>query len=174
MPSPDTTRDAAPDRFDELAASNVVVFWRPGCGFCMMLRRGLRKAGLTTVEVDIWEDPDAAAFVRRHARGHETVPTVAVGGEVMVNPSWRAVVAAAARCGARRDQRLIVAPPGTGPARGGPPGDGRARHDLWCTPSEDSVAVRRRNPLPDRWCDEPPRPPGEIRWHRRLVSTASG
>ena len=99
MSSPDTTDDAAPDGFDELTAANVVVFWRPGCGFCMMLRRGLRKAGLTTVEVDIWEDPAAAAFVRRHARGNETVPTVAVGGEVLVNPSARVVVAAARAAG---------------------------------------------------------------------------
>jgi hypothetical protein len=51
-----------------------------------MLRRGLRKAGVPTHEVDIWEDPDAAAFVRRHAGGNETVPTVDVAGTVLVNP----------------------------------------------------------------------------------------
>ena len=43
--------------------------------------------------VDIWKDPDAAAFVRRHARGHETVPTVVVGDTVLVNPSARQVIA---------------------------------------------------------------------------------
>jgi glutaredoxin len=91
--------ETAPGDFEALASTGVVVFWRRGCGFCMMLRRGLRKAGLTTVEVDIWQDPEAAAFVRRHARGNETVPTVAVGGEVMVNPSARAVVAAARAAG---------------------------------------------------------------------------
>lgn len=107
MPSPDATSPDAvsPDDpahsggVEALAASNVVVLWRPGCGFCMMLRRGLRKAGLETVELDIWEDPEAAAFVRRHARGNETVPTVAVGGQVMVNPSARDVVSAAHAAG---------------------------------------------------------------------------
>jgi glutaredoxin len=68
------------------APARVTVYWRPGCGFCFTLRRGLRKAGVPTHEVDIWEDPDAAAFVRRHAGGNETVPTVDVAGTVLVNP----------------------------------------------------------------------------------------
>ncbi|MER7209439.1 hypothetical protein ABT340_20445 [Streptosporangium sp. NPDC000239] len=38
-------------------------------------------------EVNIWKDPDAAAFVRSVADGNETVPTVTVAGETMVNPS---------------------------------------------------------------------------------------
>ena len=71
---------------------SVTVYWRPGCGFCSSLRRQLRKAGVETVEVDIWEEPDAAAFVRRHARGNETVPTVDVAGTVLVNPSAHQVV----------------------------------------------------------------------------------
>jgi mycoredoxin len=99
MPRADHVPEPAVDAFDDLAAANVVVFWRRGCGFCMLLRRGLRKAGVATVEVDIWEDPAAAAFVRRHARGNETVPTVAVAGEVMVNPSTGSVVAAARAAG---------------------------------------------------------------------------
>lgn len=77
----------------------VVVYWRPGCGFCAMLRRGLRRAGLETVEVNIREDPEAAAFVRAHADGNETVPTVDVAGTVMVNPSARVVVEAARAAG---------------------------------------------------------------------------
>jgi len=73
----------------------IVVYWRPGCGFCASLRRQLRRAGVATVERDIWSDPEAAAFVRRHARGNETVPTVDVAGTVLVNPSARQVVAVA-------------------------------------------------------------------------------
>jgi glutaredoxin len=44
---------------------------------------------------NIWDDPDAAAFVRSVADGNETVPTVVVGDRAMVNPSFQAVVAAA-------------------------------------------------------------------------------
>ena len=77
----------------------VTVYWRRGCPYCMALRRGLRRSGLATHEVDIWSDPTAAEFVREHAGGNETVPTVDIGGTVLVNPSARAVVAAAAEAG---------------------------------------------------------------------------
>jgi hypothetical protein len=44
-------------------------------------------------EVNIWEDPEAAARVRAVARGNETVPTVFVGEHALVNPSIRQVTA---------------------------------------------------------------------------------
>jgi Trk K+ transport system NAD-binding subunit len=51
----------------------VHYYWRPGCPFCSMLRRGLDKRGIATVDHNIWEDSEAAAVVRSHARGNETV-----------------------------------------------------------------------------------------------------
>lgn len=80
-------------------APAVTVYWRPGCPYCMGLRRGLRRAGLATREIDIWSDPTGAQFVRHHAGGNETVPTVDIGGTVLVNPSARTVVAEAAAAG---------------------------------------------------------------------------
>ena len=80
-------------------APPVTVYWRPGCPFCGSLRRGLRRAGLPTVEIDIWSDPEGRAFVRAHADGDETVPTVAIGDTVLVNPSAHRVVAVAADAG---------------------------------------------------------------------------
>jgi len=77
----------------------VTVYWRPGCPYCGSLRRGLARSGLATREADIWADPEAAAFVRAHAGGHETVPTVDVGGTVLVNPSARLVVERATAAG---------------------------------------------------------------------------
>ncbi|MDX2382091.1 MAG: glutaredoxin domain-containing protein [Acidimicrobiia bacterium] len=73
--------------------SRIDLYWRPGCGFCSSLRRGLDKAGIDRREHDIWADPDAAAVVRRVARGNETVPTVVIGDIGMVNPSAKQVVA---------------------------------------------------------------------------------
>jgi glutaredoxin len=85
----------------------VTVYRRRGCAFCAVLRRRLRRAGLDVVERDIWEDPEAAAFVRRHAGGNETVPTVDVAGTVLVNPSADRVLALA------RERGLAEpAPPG--------------------------------------------------------------
>lgn len=66
--------------------------WRPGCPFCYLLRRGLKRAGIATTEVNIWENPEAAARVREAAGGNETVPTVFVAGQALVNPPASAVV----------------------------------------------------------------------------------
>jgi mycoredoxin len=74
-------------------SAQVIVYSRPGCPFCVMLRTGLRLRGVSFREVDIWQDPDAAAFVRSVGRGNETVPTVSVGDVSLVNPSAKQVAA---------------------------------------------------------------------------------
>jgi len=89
-PAPDT--DGAP-------APTVTFYWRRGCPYCGSLRRGLKRAGLPTREVNIWSDPEAAAFVRAHAGGNETVPTVAIDGTVLVNPRAQQVVTLAGDAG---------------------------------------------------------------------------
>lgn len=73
---------------------SVTVYWRPGCVFCHRLLAQLRQAEIDVELHNIWEDPDAAAFVRSVARGNETVPTVTVQGRSLVNPAASEVVAA--------------------------------------------------------------------------------
>ncbi|MEZ5257593.1 MAG: glutaredoxin domain-containing protein [Ilumatobacteraceae bacterium] len=75
--------------------AEIVMYQRPGCGFCTMLRRNLQRAEIPYREVDIWDEPEAAAFVRSVANGCETVPTIAIGTVAMVNPSLDEVIAAA-------------------------------------------------------------------------------
>ena len=70
----------------------IEVLWRPGCPFCSSLRRGLRRRAIVTTEINIWDDPGAAARVRAVTGGDETVPTVFVGTAALVNPSVREVV----------------------------------------------------------------------------------
>ncbi|MHB1928314.1 MAG: glutaredoxin family protein [Acidimicrobiales bacterium] len=67
----------------------VVVFWRPGCFFCVRLFRAFEQRGVRHGVRNIWEDEDARAFVRAHNRGNETVPTVALGDDVRTNPDPR-------------------------------------------------------------------------------------
>jgi mycoredoxin len=74
-----------------MPTDTVHFYWRPGCGFCSRLRRGLDDAGVETVEHNIWEDPADAATVRFYANGNETVPTVVIGEVGMVNPSAKQV-----------------------------------------------------------------------------------
>ncbi|MBM6402789.1 NrdH-redoxin [Phycicoccus sp. CSK15P-2] len=68
------------------AERRVVVYWRPGCMYCERLRRRLGRAGRDAVWVDIWQDDDAAAFVRSVNEGNETVPTVVLDGVPHTNP----------------------------------------------------------------------------------------
>jgi mycoredoxin len=67
--------------------TDIVVYWRPGCGFCSRLFRALDRRGVPHVRRDVWDDEAAAAEVRAAAGGNETVPTVKVGSEMLVNPT---------------------------------------------------------------------------------------
>lgn len=60
----------------------------------MRLRLVLRWHRLHPRMINIWRDPEAAAYVRSVADGNETVPTVVIDGRPVVNPSPHAVVAA--------------------------------------------------------------------------------
>ncbi len=88
------------------------LYWRPGCPFCMSLKRSLKRRGVPVRLHDIWQDPAAAEVVRSAANGNETVPTVAIAGQVLVNPSPQAV-----------ERLLGQVAPGLLPAR--PTGAGR-------------------------------------------------
>ncbi|USQ75583.1 mycoredoxin [Ornithinimicrobium cryptoxanthini] len=66
---------------------SVVVYWRPGCGYCMRLKASLGDLGAKALWVNIWQDDDAAAFVRSVNDGNETVPTVVIDGTAHTNPS---------------------------------------------------------------------------------------
>lgn len=74
------------------ADTTVEFYWRTGCGFCAALERQLATLGVELDKRDIWADESAAAFVRSVANGNETVPTVKVGPEAMVNPSAKQVL----------------------------------------------------------------------------------
>jgi mycoredoxin len=70
-------------------AGKPIIYWRPGCQYCLRLRLTLLGAARGASWVNIWTDPDAAAAVRAVADGNETVPTVVVDGESRVNPAPR-------------------------------------------------------------------------------------
>lgn len=90
-----STRPDTPHTDVTIDAREIIIYTRPGCPYCFTLRAGLRRSGVVHREINIWEDPDAAAFVRTVANGNETVPTVVVGDVHMVNPSARRVRAVA-------------------------------------------------------------------------------
>jgi glutaredoxin len=63
-----------------------VVFWRPGCTYCIRLRIHLGRSARQLHWVNIWRDPAGAAAVRAANHGDETVPTVILAGRPHTNP----------------------------------------------------------------------------------------
>ncbi|MEU6201868.1 glutaredoxin domain-containing protein [Streptomyces sp. NPDC047061] len=68
------------------ADGRPVVFWRPGCVYCMRLRIRLGRSAHRLYWVNIWHDPAGAAEVRAANDGNETVPTVVLAGRPRTNP----------------------------------------------------------------------------------------
>ncbi|MFI0895523.1 glutaredoxin domain-containing protein [Streptomyces sp. NPDC020983] len=64
----------------------AVVYWRPGCTYCLRLRARLGWRARRAYWVNIWQDPAGAAAVREVNGGNETVPTVVVAGRAHTNP----------------------------------------------------------------------------------------
>ncbi|MBW8793438.1 MAG: hypothetical protein JF597_07560 [Streptomyces sp.] len=77
--------DAEEARRRSAVDGRPVVFWRPGCAYCLRLRLRLGRRARRAHWVDIWRDPEGAA-VRAANDGNETVPTVVVAGRSHVNP----------------------------------------------------------------------------------------
>lgn len=59
--------------------------------FCSALKFGLRIRGIKTNKKNIWSNPADAATVRSVANGNETVPTVMIGSNALVNPTPKQV-----------------------------------------------------------------------------------
>jgi glutaredoxin len=78
--------DAVEARRRSAVDGRPVVYWRPGCVYCLRLRMRLGRRAHRAHWVDIWRDPEAAAAVRAVNDGNETVPTVVVAGRSHVNP----------------------------------------------------------------------------------------
>nr|WP_225753352.1 mycoredoxin [Actinotalea sp. Marseille-Q4924] len=58
------------------------------CGYCRRLKGQMDDAGIAYTEVNIEEQPDAAAFVEEVNGGNQTVPTVLFpDGTAATNPS---------------------------------------------------------------------------------------
>jgi mycoredoxin len=65
------------------------------CGYCVRLKAQLKRAGIAFEEVNIEDDPSAAAFVGSVNGGNHIVPTVLFpDGSAMTNPSIRQVMTA--------------------------------------------------------------------------------
>jgi glutaredoxin len=83
---PRSPGDAA-GRAEAEARGVPLIYWRPGCTFCLRMRLVLGTMGRRAVWVNVRRDAEASARVRSVNDGNETVPTVFVGENHRTNPA---------------------------------------------------------------------------------------
>lgn len=70
------------------AEGTVTMYSTTWCGYCRRLKTQLDSVGIGYTEVNIEEEPGAAAFVEQVNGGNQTVPTVLFpDGSAAANPS---------------------------------------------------------------------------------------
>lgn len=70
-----------------MSQPQVTMYSTPWCGYCQRLKAQMTREGIGYVEVDIEQDPQAAAFVESVNGGNQTVPTVVLpDGTAVTNP----------------------------------------------------------------------------------------
>ena len=75
-------------------SSSVTMFSTPWCGYCVRLKQQMTREGIAFTEVDIEQDPTAAALVEQVNGGNQTVPTLLFpDGSAATNPSLKEVKA---------------------------------------------------------------------------------
>lgn len=76
----------------------LVMFTTTWCGYCVRLKRFLDRESIGYREVNIEDDPEAAAFVMSVNGGNRTVPTLRFpNGAALTNPSPAEVLAELSR-----------------------------------------------------------------------------
>ena len=70
------------------ANGTITMYSTTWCGYCRRLKTQLDSVGIGYTEVNIEQDPGAAAFVEKVNGGNQTVPTVVFpDGSAATNPS---------------------------------------------------------------------------------------
>jgi mycoredoxin len=71
-----------------MSAAPLTMYTTTWCGYCVRLKRQLDAQGITYVEVDVEQDPAAAALVEQVNGGNRTVPTLVFpDGTAATNPT---------------------------------------------------------------------------------------
>jgi mycoredoxin len=69
-------------------SATVTMYSTTWCGYCRRLKSQMEREGITYTEVNIEQDPEAAALVEKANGGNQTVPTLLFAdGSTLTNPS---------------------------------------------------------------------------------------
>jgi mycoredoxin len=69
----------------------VTMFTTNWCGYCRRLKRQMEDEGIAFREVDLDRDASHDDRIRHATGGYRTVPTLEIGGRLLVNPTLRDV-----------------------------------------------------------------------------------
>lgn len=69
----------------------ITIYSTTTCGHCRRLKRQLDEAGIAYDEVGVDEHPDHGDRIVEATGGYRVVPSVEIGGALLVNPSLREV-----------------------------------------------------------------------------------
>jgi mycoredoxin len=71
---------------------SLIMYTTQWCGYCVRLKHGLARAGVSFTEVDIEQDDSAAERVMQVNGGNQTVPTLEFSdGSALTNPTVQQV-----------------------------------------------------------------------------------
>ena len=74
----------------------VTLYTTSWCGFCRRTKRDRDGQGIPYDEVDVEEHPEVGERIERATGGARTVPTLEIGGRLLVNPRPEEIEAALA------------------------------------------------------------------------------
>ena len=74
----------------------VTMYTTTWCGYCRNTKRYLDRKGVPYREIDIEEHPEYGDRIEELTGGYRIVPTLEIGGKLMVNPSRQEIDAALA------------------------------------------------------------------------------
>jgi mycoredoxin len=69
----------------------VKMFTTTWCGICVHTKRYLHSKNVPFEEIDIEEHPHFGEQIERATGGYRIVPTLEIGGNLMVNPSRKEI-----------------------------------------------------------------------------------
>jgi mycoredoxin len=72
----------------------VTLYTTTWCGYCHRLKRQMDEVGIAYREIDVEAEPEYGARIVAATGGPRTVPTVEIGGRLLINPPIDEVSAA--------------------------------------------------------------------------------
>ena len=77
-------------------APAVTIYTTRWCGYSVRTKRYLDSRGIPYAEVDVEQHPEAGERIKQATGGSRTVPTLEIGGRLLVNPRPEEIEAALA------------------------------------------------------------------------------